>query len=156
MSDPRRLFAAELPREGGRVVLSEEATRHARVLRLTPGDALTLFDGDGWHAPATLSELGKRAVCEAEPAVSLPDDGSGVELLLALPRAGKLDDILRAVTELGVRAVHLVACERSVGDIPAAKLGNKLARYESVVREAARQSERNRVPAVHAPRPLLD
>ena len=156
MSDARRLFAAELPRAGGRVVLSEEASRHARVLRLTQGDAVTLFDGEGWHAPATVAEAAKRLVCEAEPALELPDDGSGVELLLAMPRAGKLDDILRAVTELGVRAVHLADCERSVGGVPPAKLANKLARYGNVVREAARQCERDRIPTVHPPRALLD
>lgn len=156
MSEARRLFATELPRGGGRVVLSEEASRHARVLRLEPGDALTLFDGDGWHAPATLREAGKRLVCDAGPAVELPDDGAGVELLLAVPRAGKLDDILRAVTELGVRAVHLTDCERCVGSLPPAKFAAKLARYEGVVREAARQCERDRVPRVHPPRALLE
>ena len=81
------------------MVLSEEATRHARVLRLTPGDALTLFDGDGWHAPATLSELGKRAVCEAEPVVSLPDSNFTAAALTEAQRA-QLEQIEGFTVEL--------------------------------------------------------
>ncbi len=156
MSEARRLFATELPPAGGPVVLSEEASRHARVLRLEPGDDVLLFDGQGRQAHAKVVTLGKRLTCEAQPASELPDDGRGVTLLLALPRAGKLDDILRAVTELGVREVHLADCERSVGNIHERKLDAKLARYESVVREAARQCERERIPRVHAPMPLRE
>lgn len=156
MSEARRLFATELPLAGGPVVLSEDVSRHARVLRLAPGEDVLLFDGQGRQAQARVATLGKRITCEAEPPTELPDDGRGVTLLLALPRAGKLDDILRAVTELGVREVHLAECERSVGSIQERKLDAKLARYESVVREAARQCERERIPRVHAPRPLLE
>ena len=151
MSEARRLFATELPAAGGGVVLSEEQSRHARVLRLEPGHDVLLFDGQGRQAYAKVVALGKRLTCEAEAPTELPDDGRGVTLLLALPRAGKLDDILRAVTELGVREVHLCDCERSVGNIQERKLDAKLARYESVVREAARQCERERIPCVHAP-----
>jgi 16S rRNA (uracil1498-N3)-methyltransferase len=156
MSEARRLFATELPATGGSVVLSEEQSRHARVLRLEPGHDVLLFDGQGRQAHAKVVALGKRLTCEAEVPTELPDDGRGVTLLLALPRAGKLDDILRAVTELGVREVHLCDCERSVGNIQERKLDAKLARYESVVREAARQCERERVPRVHAPLPLAE
>lgn len=156
MSEARRLFATELPLAGGPVVLSEDVSRHARVLRLEPGDDVLLFDGQGRQAPARVLTVGKRLTCEAQPPTELPDDGRGVTLLLAVPRAGKLDDILRAVTELGVREVHLVDCERSVGTIRERKLDAKLARYESVVREAARQCERERIPRVHAPVSLME
>lgn len=156
MSEARRLFATELPSAGGPVVLSEDQSRHARVLRLELGDDVLLFDGEGRQAHAKVVTQGRRLTCEAEPPTELADDGRGVTLLLALPRAGKLDDILRAVTELGVREVHLCECERSVGSIHERKLDAKLARYESVVREASRQCERERVPRVHAPQPLLE
>lgn len=154
MSEARRLFATELPAAGGPVLLSEETSRHARVLRLEPGSDVLLFDGQGREARAQVVTLGKRLACEAQPPTELPDDGRGVTLVLALPRAGKLDDILRAVTELGVREVYLAECERSVGNIQERKLDAKLTRYESVVREASRQCERERIPRVHAPQPL--
>ncbi len=156
MSERRRLFAEELPAAGGELLLSEETSRHARVLRLQEGDALRLFDGAGGEADAVLTALGRRLGCRAEAREELPDDGAGVVLVLALPRAGKLDDILRAVTELGVRAIHLADAERSVSEIHGAKLRKKQERWQAVVREAARQCERPRVPEVVAPEALLE
>ena len=43
----RRLHAPSLPDDGGLLTLSEGAARHARVLRLRPGDEVELFDGAG-------------------------------------------------------------------------------------------------------------
>ncbi|NOY93815.1 MAG: 16S rRNA (uracil(1498)-N(3))-methyltransferase, partial [Deltaproteobacteria bacterium] len=55
----RRLFAPELPPEGGEVSLDVESRRHARVLRLAPGAPLTLFDGRGGLATGVLLEGGR-------------------------------------------------------------------------------------------------
>ena len=40
--------------------LPEAVVRHIHVLRLSPGDAITLFNGAGGSFEATLADIGKR------------------------------------------------------------------------------------------------
>ena len=42
--------------------LPAEVARHVQVLRLQPGDALTLFNGQGWEWTATVQEMRRRDV----------------------------------------------------------------------------------------------
>ena len=156
MSDrPRRLFAAELPATGGELTLSAEAAHHARVLRLARGDRVQLFDGRLGQADAIVTELSRaRVVCRAEPRTALPPRTPALHLVLGLPKGGKLEDIARMLAELGVYALHLALCERSVpreGDRAA-----RMARLERVVLEACAQSGQPQAPQLHAPRPLAE
>lgn len=159
MTTERRLFAETLPEQGGRVVLDADASKHARVLRIQPGDAVRLFDGRGAEAVAVVEEVGASVSLRSE-AVSRVDSievgRPEVHLVLGLPKAGKLDDILRGVTELGVHAVYLAICDHTVATIAPSKLARKQERWARVVREAVRQSERPYTPTVHPPRPLLE
>ena len=137
-------------------MLDASARGHARVLRLSSGDAVTLFDGAGRIAAATVVNVEPELALEAQPSEAVPAPEGALSLILALPRAGKLDDVLRAVTELGAQRVQLAITERSVPGVPAAKLAKKRARWGKVVQEAARQSERSFLPVVTPPEQLLD
>jgi 16S rRNA (uracil1498-N3)-methyltransferase len=80
--------------------------------------------------------------------------GAALVLLVGLTRGGKLDDIVRSCTEIGVRELRPAVCERSqVHGEPSARRQDRLAR---IAREAARQCGRPDVPTVHAPEPLSD
>jgi 16S rRNA (uracil1498-N3)-methyltransferase len=49
VTTPPRLYV-EAPLTGGSgIALGPSASRHAQVLRLQPGDAITLVDGHGGH-----------------------------------------------------------------------------------------------------------
>ncbi len=154
MSEARRLYAAALPDEGGEVRLDAVATRHAKVLRLREGDPLVLFDGRGAEADAVLERLGDLLLCRAERPRLVARPGPTVVLCQCLPKGGKLDDIVRAATELGVTAVHLVSSDRSVPRLDPARADKRSARLAKVAREASRQSRRNDVPDVLAPASL--
>ena len=78
-----------------------------------------------------------------------------VVLVQCLPKAGKLDDIVRMTTELGVSAIALAVSEYCVGR----RGGNdehRAERLERIAIEAARQSEQAYVPEIVPPRPLAD
>ncbi len=141
----RRLFAAPLPAGGGEVRLDDDATRHARVLRLGLGDDVELFDGEGRAARGRIARIGPGLVCEVGAPEERPEPLPRVHLVLGAPKAGALDDAVRAATEAGATSIHLVAAGRSVGR----KAGDRLDRLERVAREASRQSERDRRPALH-------
>lgn len=151
----RRLHAPSLPPNGGELTLGPDAARHARVLRLAPGDRVELFDGRGREAEATveaLEPMGLRVSAEA-PREAAPGRPR-VVLVQAMPKGAKLDDIVRACTELGVAEVHLVHGARSVARPDEARARKRLARLSKIAREASRQSERADVPRLHPPEAL--
>lgn len=156
----RRLFSARLPAPGEQVALGSDAAQHARVLRIAAGSTIALFDGRGGAATARVVSLDKRDLtCEGlTPIAQLPRPPR-VVLVQCLPKAGKLDDIVRMTTELGVSAILLALSEHCVaraGDPRAQRAEHKLERLERIASEAARQSEQAYLPELAAPAPLRE
>jgi 16S rRNA (uracil1498-N3)-methyltransferase len=151
----RRLFARELPQLGAELELGGEAAQHARVLRLEVGDPVLLFDGRGHTARVELLQCSKGALrCVGrEPPVFTPR-GPRVVLVQSLPKAGKLDDIVRMTTELGVAEIALAVSEYCVARSGQGE--HKLDRLERIASEAARQSEQPYLPQLSAARPLAE
>lgn len=153
----RRLFASSLPPAGGQIQLDPAASAHARVLRLKEGDLLRLFDGRGHQAAATLLGFsGETAMCASEPRVRLSPERGRVVLIQCLPKASKLDVIVRMTTELGVSQVHLAKSERTVMQLTGQRAASRVERLERIAREAARQSGHEEVPEIVPPAPLLE
>jgi 16S rRNA (uracil1498-N3)-methyltransferase len=151
----RRLFAEGLPEGGGALWLGADAARHARVLRLGPGDPLELFDGEGGRAEGRIERVeGGRLLCALGPRVRVPPPAIEVHLVIGLPKAGILDDAVRAATEAGVTTIHLVVAEHSPGRSADERAERRLARLERIVLEAARQCERDHRPPLFAPTSL--
>lgn len=155
----RRLFVPAEKWIDARAVIEGEPHRHlSRVLRARPGDKLTLFDGRGGETDAeivtierdqtTLSLGDRRQV--AAPA------GPRVVLLQSLARGEKMDWIVQKTTELGVHEIIPIAAGRSVTRLPAGEAAPRLARWQKIAQEAARQCGRADVPAIADPRPLAE
>lgn len=157
MSTERRLFAGSLPPEGGDVTLAPEAVRHAHVLRLREGDEVTLFDGRGARARGVLVSLDATSgVARTGAPHAELGDAARTTLVQCLPRGGKLDDLVRAATELGVTAIRLATSAHAVARGDDERWERRQARLDRVVREAARQAELDTLPEVHAPGRLLE
>jgi 16S rRNA (uracil1498-N3)-methyltransferase len=77
-------------------------------------------------------------------------------LVQCLPKGGRIDDIIRMTTEIGVAAIHLALAERSVARPDRERGPQKAERLHRVAMEAARQSEQDYVPDVEPPVPLGD
>lgn len=137
---------------GSRVELSEEESHQvARVLRMSAGDALELFDGEGRHARATVEHAGRGGVVvradepELEP---VPDPHLG--LYPALPKGEKSDFLVQKAVELGYARIGFVETERSVARWPAdeERRVEKLERWRRVAIAAAKQCGRSRLPVL--------
>jgi 16S rRNA (uracil1498-N3)-methyltransferase len=154
----RRLFCERLTQRAGESLeLDAEATQHARVLRLAPGDELELFDGQGRRQRVRISELSKRSgTCLAVAPVEQVQPGPRVVLVQCQPKGTKLDEIVRMTTEIGVSAIHVALSERCVARSDGAKADPKAERWRRVAREAARQSERSHVPEIMPPAALAE
>jgi 16S rRNA (uracil1498-N3)-methyltransferase len=140
----------------GRVTFDALETRHlARVLRLGPGDTVVASDGAGHDYTVRLDAVRPRAagvvVATVEPAVESP---LAITLVQALPKADKLETIVRAATELGVTRIVPALAARTVVRLAESHAGARLARWQRVAREAAKQCGRAIVPDVAPARPL--
>lgn len=151
----RRLFARELPAPGVELTLDAEAAQHARVLRVADGDDVCLFDGRGQSVLAKVVQSAKGVLrCVASEPWRMAPRGPRVVLVQCLPKAGKLDDIVRMTTELGVSEIALAVSEYCVAR--PAREEHKLERLERIASEALRQSEGAYLPQILAPRPLAE
>jgi 16S rRNA (uracil1498-N3)-methyltransferase len=144
-------FYCSFPLAPGAVVeLPAEAAHHAvKVLRLSAGDTVILFDGRGGQWQARLAPAGKsvRAVLEA---FEDTEREAPVKVILAqaLPAADKMDWIVQKGVELGVAAFRPVAARRSVIRLSGERMERRVAHWRSVAVAACEQSGRNRVPEV--------
>ncbi|MFT3663672.1 16S rRNA (uracil(1498)-N(3))-methyltransferase [Piscinibacter sp.] len=145
-----RLHVPLALREGLELALPEAAARHAQVLRLQPGDALTLFDGQRGEWAAQVLRMGRREVAVRVGAFADVSRELPVALTLALgmPANERMDALVEKACELGVAAIQPLLCERSVLRLSGERAQKKVAHWQAVAVAACEQSGRTRVPAV--------
>lgn len=143
-----RFFIAPQDINGQEALLDDYESRHAlQVMRLGKGDEIILFDGEGRSYLAVLEgKQGRRVQTRLKEA--LDDDplpAVNIHLVQGLPKGDKLETIIQKAVEIGVRAVYPLQCKRSVAQLKEEALAKKLQRWESIAREACKQSGRNRL-----------
>jgi 16S rRNA (uracil1498-N3)-methyltransferase len=152
----RRFAIAPERVAGGRVTFDALETRHlARVLRLLPGDTVIASDGAGHDYTVRLETLRPRATgVVLGVADAAGESPLAVTLVQGVPKGHALETIVRAATELGVARVVPALAARTVVRLTGERAGGRLARWQRVAREAAKQCGRRVVPEVTAARPL--
>jgi 16S rRNA (uracil1498-N3)-methyltransferase len=147
---PPRLFVDQPLRAGDTFELPAGPARHVQVLRLQPGDALTLFDGAGGEWDASVTQMGRSEVCVRLGAHTQVDRELPFQLTLALgmPANERMDAVVEKATELGVAAIQPLMCERSVLRLNGERAQKKVAHWQAVALSACEQSGRTRVPQV--------
>jgi 16S rRNA (uracil1498-N3)-methyltransferase len=146
-------------REGLHLELPPAAGVHlAKVLRVRSGDELVVFAGDGLEYPASVEGVrGSRvAVAIGEPRTVDRESPLAVTLVQCIARADRMDVIVQKATELGVARIVPVQSRRGVVRIESAQAQSKAEHWRAIVVSACEQCGRNRLPAVEAPRRLID
>jgi 16S rRNA (uracil1498-N3)-methyltransferase len=133
------------------VTLQGEDVHHiVTVMRSEPGQEIIVCDGLGRVAIARLSLLSAKEV-KAEITQALLEQRElpvRVTVAQGLPKGDKLEWILQKGTELGAHAFLPYSSERTIVKLDAKKEGKKLERWKKIVKEAAEQSHRTRLPQV--------
>ncbi len=151
---------------GSAVSLPEHAARHVQVLRLQPGDSITLFNGQGSRdsdSPegafeATITHMGRSDVQVTVGAYSASQRESrrAVHLAVGMPANERMDWLIEKATELGVASIQPLMCERSVLRIKGDRADKKLAHWRGIAVAASEQCGRNRIPLLHEVASLTD
>jgi 16S rRNA (uracil1498-N3)-methyltransferase len=147
-------FYCPLPLATGHALtLPIGAARHVQVLRLQPGDTITLFNGEaGGEFEATVSRMGRSDV-EVTVGLHNPverEAARSVHLAVGMPANERMDWLVEKATELGVASIQPLVTERTVLRLSAERAEKKQAHWQSIAVAACEQCGRNRVPPIHA------
>ena len=141
------------------IELPAGAARHVQVLRLQPGDAITLFgDRAGGEWSASVTHMGRsnvRVQIGAHHAIER-EAPRAIHLLAGITANERMDWLVEKATELGVASITPLLAERSVLKLKGERADKKLAHWQAVAVAACEQCGRNRVPPVHPARSLAD
>jgi 16S rRNA (uracil1498-N3)-methyltransferase len=138
------------------VTLASDEARHLRdVLRLKVGDEVYVFNGAGKEFHCTVEESRRdtaqlKVISEVAPARS--ESPLQLTLAVALLKGEKFDLVVQKATELGVaRVVPVVTKLADIRLRDESDAAKRVARWQRIALEAAKQSGRAVVPEIAVP-----
>ncbi len=132
------------------VIGGQQAHRIGRVLRMAPGDRVLLLDNSGWAYETELSGFApdqveghvlRKTLATGEPRAK-------ISLYQALLKGDGFETVLEKCTEVGVVEFVPLLCERCIVGSLMDVEERRRQRWERIVRGAAEQSRRGRLPRV--------
>ena len=123
----------------------------ARVLRLRTGDEVMLVDEQGRQYQGVIDQVTQEwtAIRLSDlPEAAKPPAGPTITVLQGLPKGEKIELVLQKGTELGVTEFSIFRAERSVPKLTGDKLSGRLERWNRIIEESVRQSERFDKPLI--------
>jgi 16S rRNA (uracil1498-N3)-methyltransferase len=124
----------------------------SHVLRMRPGEQVVLLDGSGWEFLTQLVALKpdrvegrvlSKRLAQGEPRTK-------ISLYQGVLKADRFEFVLQKATELGVvEFVPIITARTIIGRLDAVR--KKRQRWERIIREAAEQSGRGRLPRLQEP-----
>ena len=145
-------FYAGLPLSSGEsLALPERAARHVQVLRLQPGDEVTLFNSLGGEYEATIERMGRSEV-QVRVGAHHPIEREArrsVHLALGMPANERMDWLVEKASELGAASIAPLMAERSVLRLKGERADKKRAHWQGISIAACEQCGRNRLPLLH-------
>jgi 16S rRNA (uracil1498-N3)-methyltransferase len=148
-----RIYCPTRLAPGQSLDLPPRAARHVQVLRMQPGQEVTLFNGEGGQWSAVIERMGRSDVevriashedIECEPDVA-------VHLAIGIPANERMDWLIEKATELGCVSIQPLVTARGVLRVAGERAEKKKEHWQAIAAAACEQSGRNRVPLVHEP-----
>ena len=135
-----------------------DAHHAADVLRLGVGDSLTIFDGQGREASASLTEVTrKRAHLAIGEHRTTLKPGCAITLAQAVPKGKNMDLVIQKAVELGASNLIPLLSERTVVRLEGpGDAARKQERWQSIAVEACKQCGQNWMPKVGLPRTMKE
>lgn len=153
MSETRLYIEGPIAVGGEAEIRDEQARYVSRVLRLKPGDCVTLFDGTGAEYPASIVSLSKTRVLVSVTDEIHRDTESSlrIHLLQGVSRGERMDFVVQKATELGVHRITPVLTEYSVVKLDEKRAEKRIRHWRGVAASACEQCGRNVLPVLDPP-----
>ena len=134
------------------VLGGREAHHGLHVLRLAPGETVTVLDGAGHQCLCQVQERERdRVVLRVQERREVAAPLCAVTLLQALPKGKIIESIIQKATELGAFAIIPLLTERVVSQMDPAGAAAKAAKWQAVAVESIKQCGSAWLPKVAAP-----
>jgi 16S rRNA (uracil1498-N3)-methyltransferase len=132
---------------GAELALPAGAARHVQVLRMQPGDRLTLFDGTGgeWQAAVTRMGRGEVRVRLEEHTAIEREAARAVHLAVGLIAVDRMDWLVEKATELGAASLRPLLTEHTSLRLAGERAEKKRAHWRAVAVASCEQNGRNRL-----------
>ena len=154
-----RFYVPGLDPSRDETMLPEDESHHlVRVMRLTAGDEIAVFDGNGHEFLARVVRADRKGVTAAigDPIAPPPEPVVSTVLVQAVLKGDKMDGVVRDATMAGVARIVPVVTERSLPGLAALGRAHAHERWQRVAVASAKQCRRARLPIIEAPRPFRD
>lgn len=135
-------------------VLSDDDAHHVfRVLRVRPGEVVTVTDGAGrWRS----CRAGDRVIEPSGEVHEVARRATPLTVAFAIPKQDRPEWIVQKLTELGVERIVVLHAERSVVRWNAERAARHLAKLRRVAAEALQQSRGVWLPEIEGPVPAAE
>lgn len=150
-----RIYHSELLANRTDCILSEDATNHVgRVLRMTEGEQIILFDGSNHIFHATLQAVGKKQIIAKIDGSELDNRESNLPIHLGqvISRGDRMEFTIQKSVELGVKTITPLWSERCGVKLNDERQDKKLQQWQKIAIAACEQCGRNEIPEI---RPIM-
>lgn len=154
-----RLYSVEPIAGAGHHQLGEGPAHYlGKVLRMSAGRPLIVFDGRGGEYQATIAHIDKKSATlelgEFNPATR--ESPLSIELAIGISRGERFDWVLQKATELGVTQISPLFTQRVEVKLSGDRLAKKQSHWQQITRSACEQCLRTVPPQLNAPQSLSD
>ena len=136
---------------GDNLALHDEAASHiGRVLRMTPGEQISLFNGSDHDYLAEIISASKKNVSVKVLSSSANASESPLHIHLGqvISRGDRMDFTIQKSVELGVNTITPLFSERCGVKLSGERLDKKIQQWQKIVIGACEQSGRSQVPKI--------
>ena len=143
--------------------LPAELLHHLRVRRISEGEVIPIFDGQGQIASATLIRLGNKTgeltIATVKQQIH-SEPHYGITLAQGLAGGDKMDWVIEKAVETGANRITPLQCERSVIKLnrssDAERAQKRLIHWRAITQSACEQCERTVLPQVEPIQAIAD
>lgn len=139
---------------GETISLTPDAAHHLiKVLRLSTGEVIQVFNGEGGEYSATIASITKQQVSIQIGEYWARDVESPLQIHLgqAISRGEKMDYTIQKAVELGVTKITPLFTERCGVKLSQERWEKRLQHWRSIIISACEQCGRNRLPIITEP-----
>jgi len=139
-------------------ITGSEAGHICRVLRLSAGDEVELFDGtgEGYRAQIVSAAPDRVRFSIVDTYRLTTESHARITLAQGFLKDSKMDDLIRPLTELGIHCWQPFYAARSVSRPKTRSLEKRLDRWRKKALEAVKQSRRACIPSIAPADSLLE
>jgi len=153
MRIPRIFYPKNIALEQELVLDSNSSNHVLKVLRLSIGAKIIIFNGEGGEFKTTISMVKNNlAVIKVNEFIAKNLESSlKINLAQGIGRGEKMDYVIQKAVELGVHKIIPLFTEYCNVKLNDARLQNKVSRWELIIISACEQSGRNYIPSIEMP-----